>query len=279
MVEFSIIIPTYNSAQFILPCLDSIFRQSAVDFEIILVDNGSEDNTTSLVRNKYPKVSILTNKINLGASRARNQGLAATSYAWVLVLDCDTVLENNFLETASKIISTLPPGIGLIQPKILDAKQDKIYSAGIKMSFLKRFQDIGKGSLGGKKIDVSGYIFGACCAAALYRREMLEEIKDRYGYFDERFFFLFEDVDLSWRGQKKGWICLYDPRLSCRHHGNSSRMENYNRQFLSFINRQRTILKNQNPFIILLMFPLYLVYDLPRFFMLAVKFKCKFPKF
>lgn len=279
MVKFSIIIPTYNSAQFILPCLDSIFRQAAGDFEIILVDNASKDNTTSLVRNKYPKVSIITNQINLGASRARNQGLAAASYTWVLVLDCDTVLVDNFLETASKIIFTLPPKIGLIQPKILDAQQGKIYSAGIKMSFLKRFQDIGQGSLGGKKFDVSGYIFGACCAAALYRREMLEEIKDRYGYFDERFFFLFEDVDLSWRGQKKGWACLYEPRLRCRHHGNSSRMANYNRQFLCFINRQRTILKNQNPLIILLMFPLYLVYDLPRFLILAVKFKCKFPKF
>lgn len=279
MVKISIIIPTYNSANFIIPCLDSILRQQAADTEIILIDNASRDKTISLVKENYPKIKIIENKVNLGASKARNQGLAIASGEWILTLDCDVALEENFFKIALKIMETLPPKVGLIQPKILDIKRNKIYSAGIRASFFKRFHDIGKGKPNTKQFDASSYIFGACCAAAFYRRKMLDQLKDSHGYFDERFFFLFEDADLSWRGQKKGWLCLYCPELKSFHHGNSSAMDKNTRQYLSFSNRQRMILKNQHPLMTLLMVPLYLVYDLPRFLILAVKFKCKFPKF
>jgi GT2 family glycosyltransferase len=279
VVDISVIIPTYNSAQFIIPCLDSVFRQKVQNIEIILVDNASSDNTVSLVRNSYPQVKVIENQSNLGASKARNQAMDNSSGGWILTLDCDVVLEENFLSVILKDAPKLPPETGILQPKIIDIQNGKIYSAGIRSSFLKRFHDIAKGCPDIEKFDKPGLIFGACCAAALYRRKMLEDIKDRYGYFDERLFFLFEDVDLSWRAQKKGWVCRYYPKAKCHHHGNSSITDNKTRQFLSFRNRQLTILKNQNLILTLLMSPLYLIYDLPRFLILAVKFKCKFPKF
>lgn len=279
MVKISIIIPTYNSAKFIVPCLDSILRQEVQDTEIILVDNASKDNTISLVKKNYQKIKTIENEVNLGASEARNQGLAVAGGEWILTLDCDVVLEDNFLKVALGIIESLLPKVGIIQPKILDIKENTIYSAGIRPSFLKRFHDIGKGKPNTKLFDLSSYIFGACCAAAFYRRKMLDQIEDSHGYFDERFFFLFEDADLSWRGQKKGWLCLYSPELKCFHHGNSSSMDKNTRGYLSFSNRQRMVLKNQNPVMILLMAPLYLFYDLPRFLILAIKFKGKFPRF
>jgi GT2 family glycosyltransferase len=262
-----------------MPCLDSILRQGGAETEIILIDNASRDNTTYLVRENCPKVKIIENKVNLGASRARNQGLAVASGEWIFTLDCDAVLKEDFLKIALKIMETLLPKVGLIQPKILDIEQNKIYSAGIRPSFLKRFHDIDKGKADSKQCNVSSYIFGACCAAAFYRRKMLDQIKDSHGYFDERFFFLFEDADLSWRGEKKGWLCLYCPELKCFHHGNSSSTDKNTRQYLSLFNRQRMVLKNQNMLVTLLMTPFYLVYDLPRFLILAVKFKCKFPNF
>ena len=281
MEKISIIIPTYNSVDFIRPCLNSIFSQQGADLEVILIDNASRDNTVALVKENYPKIRIIINKVNLGASKARNQGLAASSAEWILALDCDVVLGENFLKKALGAIETLSLEVGSIQPKILSIEQNKIYSAGIGVSWLKRFHDIGRGEFNLKRFDVSGCIFGACCAAAFYRRRMLDQIKDNYGYFDERFFFLFEDVDLSWRAQKKGWVCLYLPEIKCFHHGDSAATDKNTRQFLSFCNRQRMILKNQNPLIILLMMPGYLVYDLPRFLILAFKFKFKFkfPKF
>lgn len=279
MTQISVIIATYNSGAFILSCLDSVFKQAMPETEIILIDNASKDNTVSLVRKKYPQIKIIENKINFGASRARNQGLTIAKGLWILTLDCDVILEAGFFKIALETMDTLSPRVGSIQPKILNVKKTGIYSVGIRASFLKRFHDIGRGQRDSGRFNRSGYIFGACCAAALYRSQMLREIKDGFGYFDERFFFLFEDADLSWRAQKKGWRCLYRPELRCLHHGNSSLTDKNIRQYLSFINRLRMIRKNQNPLMVFLMVPLYLIYDLPRFLILIAKFKLKFPEF
>ncbi|MFA6358258.1 MAG: glycosyltransferase family 2 protein [Candidatus Omnitrophota bacterium] len=279
MVKISIIIVTFNSAKFIISCLDSVFKHYEAGFEVILVDNASEDGTASLVRKSYPQVKIIENRSNLGASRARNQGLNFAVGEWILTLDCDVILEENFLQLILKASAEVSPGIGSFQPKILDIKKDKIYSAGIRRSFLTRFYDLGRGLSATGRFDAPGPIFGACCAAALYRRKMLEQIKDSHGYFDERFFFLFEDADLSCRAQKKGWSCMYYPEARCYHQGNSSSTDRKSRQILSFRNRQLLIIKNQNPLVIILMFPLYLIYDLPRFLILATTFKLNFFKF
>jgi hypothetical protein len=279
MIKLSIVIPTYNSAKFIMHCLDSIFRQKESGIEVIIIDNASLDGTVDWVRKKYPQVKIMENKHNFGASQARNQGLKLACGEWVFILDCDVVLGENFLKIILAAGKRMPARVGMVQPKILKTQGKEIYSCGIRRSVFSRFHDIGRGLVDSGKFDIAEPIFGACCGAALYRRKMLEEIKDVYGYFDERFFFLFEDADLSWRGQKKGWICMYYPLARCYHAGNSSLMDGKTRQYLSFRNRQLTILKNQNPIIILLLLPLYLIYDLPRFLILAVKFNCKFPEF
>ncbi len=275
----SVIILTLNSLKFIKPCLDSILNQDVEVLEIIVADNGSVDGTTIFLRQNYPLVSLIQNKINLGAAKARNQGIQLAKGEWILTLDCDIVLADGFIKEIIKFANNSRDSVGMIQPKILTQDKKEIYSCGIHPTWLKRFQDIGKGSADTQRSNVTLPVFGACCAAALYRRKMLEDVKDRYGYFDERFFFIFEDADLSWRAKKKGWSCIYYPESRCFHHGNSSSTDKKTRQFLSFRNRQLMILKNQHPIITLLMLPLYLAYDLPRFIILAVKFKCKFPKF
>lgn len=279
MVKLSIIIPTYNSAKFIMLCLDSVFSQKESEIEVIVIDNASLDGTVDLVRKKYSQVKVMENKHNLGASQARNQGLKLTCGEWVLILDCDVVLGENFLKIILAAGRKMPSRVGMVQPKILKIKGKEIYTCGIRRSAFTRFHDIGRGRVDSGKFDTAEPIFGACCAAALYRRKMLEEIKDAYGYFDVRFFFIFEDADLSWRSQKKGWICMYYPLARCYHAGNSSLIDDKTRQYLSFRNRQLTILKNQNLIMILLLLPLYLIYDLPRFLILTAKFNCKFPEF
>jgi GT2 family glycosyltransferase len=267
MAKTSIIIPTYNSAAFIGPCLDSIFRQITPETDVIIVDNGSKDGTAGLVKEKYPQARIIANKTNLGASASRNQGVAISSAEWIITLDSDIILQDNFLAETAKIIKTLPERIGSVQFKILRARQNRIFSTGIKRDFLNRFHDMHKG-FPANGLDCVKDVFGACCAAALYRRKMLEEIKDKHGYFDERLFFLFEDAELSWRAQKTGWRCLYSPGAVCFHHGNGSATDRKTRQYFSFRNRQLAILKNENPLLILLKLPFYLAYDIPRAFIL-----------
>lgn len=278
MSEISAVILTFNSREYIKPCLDSLFNQGQDDVEVIVIDNGSEDNTIDLIKSNYPQVKLIANRENLGASKAKNQGIEAASARWILTLDCDVILEDGFIKKTKDLINDLKDSVGLIQPKIISWDKKSIYSCGIRYSWLERFYDIGRGEFDKMELNISKPIFGACCAAALYRRKTLEDLRDDYGYFDERFFFLFEDADLSWRAQKKGWVCLYYPELKCFHHGNSSSTDKSTRHYLSFLNRQLMILKNQSSIKTLFKFPLYLIYDLPRFLVLVIKFRFKFPK-
>ena len=268
MPELSIVIVTFNSSEFIMPCLDSIFNnQDYKYFEVILIDNGSTDNTVSLVKSNYPQVRLITNKENQGASKARNQGIEVSGGRWVLTLDCDVYLEKDFLNRLMTLAEKREESIGLFQPKILRADKKTIYSCGIYLSkLLSRFYDIGQDKVDSQKFNTQKYIFGACSAAALYRTKMLEDLKEKTGYFDERFFFLVEDVDLAWRAYKKGYKTVYVPEAVCYHSGNSSNTNLKFRQYLCFRNRYYTIMKNERfkniPKIILSIF----IYELPRLF-------------
>lgn len=263
----SVIILTLNSLKFIKPCLDSILSQDVDLTEIIVVDNGSVDGTGIFIRENYPQVSLIQNKANLGAAKARNQGIQAAKGEWIFSLDCDTVLEKKFFCNIENAIKILTAGTGMIQPKILQADRKTIYSAGIFVSYLRKFCDIGKGQKDLKQFNKSKYIFGACSAAALYKKDMLDEIKQVTGYFDERFFFLFEDVDLSWRAQNQGWQALFYPDAVCYHYGNSSTTSKRIRQYLCLRNRYFTLLKNDllKKYILAFIF-----YDLPRFFWILI---------
>lgn len=260
----SIIILTFDSIKFIKPCLDSILVQDYHKFEIIIVDNGSNDGTTSFIKVNYPQAILIENKQNLGTCRARNQGIEMARGSWVLTLDCDVVLENNFFSELLKIIKDIPANVGMIQPKILKADRRTIYSCGIYLSLLRRFYDIGQEKEDSGQFDKPRNIFGACSAAAVYRRKMLEDIKEKTGYFNERFFFLVEDVDLSWRAQNKGWKTLFCPELVCFHLGNSSNTAKTERQYLCFRNRYIMIQDNETLLGKIKLFSLSFWYEIPR---------------
>jgi GT2 family glycosyltransferase len=259
----SVIILTLNSIKFIKPCLDSILRQAADNIEIIVVDNDSTDNTIGLIKGYYSQVVLIENRNNLGAAKARNQGIELAKGKWVLTLDCDTILENGFFANFNKIEESLSPEIGIIQPKVLEYDKKTIYSTGIFLSQLRRFYDIGKGKKDKGQFNEEKFVFAACSAAAFYKMSMLDEIKEKSGFFDENFFFLAEDVDLGWRAKKRGYKTLYYPKVVCFHCGNSSGLDKKFRQYLCLRNRNLLILKNDrmtgfNRLSILML------YDLPR---------------
>jgi GT2 family glycosyltransferase len=267
--SLSVIIITFNSARFIISYLDSLFSQVYQDFDVFIVDNGSRDNTLSLIGDNYPTVKLIENKENLGPCKARNQGIEIAQGSWILTLDCDVILQKDFLFKMMMVAGEIEDNVGMIQPKILRENKEIIYSTGIYLSRLRRFYDIGKGKIDNGQFGRPRYIFGACAAAALYKRQMLEEVKEETGYFDERFFFLVEDVDLSWRAQRRGWKALYCPEAVCYHLGNSSNTSKEMRQYLCFRNRYYSIIKNEglkNYF--KKSFPL-VFYDFPRLFYLV----------
>jgi GT2 family glycosyltransferase len=263
-VLFSVVIISFTSEQVIRSCLDSVFAQSYKDTEVILVDNGSSDSTINLVREGWPQAVLVKNKENLGASKARNQGIELSKGSWILGLDCDIILGAGFFSAMLNKINSLPEKVGIIQPKVLMLDGETIYSTGIHRSFLRRFYDIGSGSTDNGSFNQGRYCFGASSAAACYRREALESIKEGRQYFDEDLFYLFEDVDLSWRLKRKGWRILYYPDTACLHKSGASRRKDKFSQYLCFRNRYLLLAKNESRIGFLGLILIFFLYDVWR---------------
>ncbi len=266
MSTLSIVIITFNSKAYIRSCLDSIFAHDAHGAEVIVVDNGSRDGTAGLIEKEYPQVLLIPQEQNTGACQARNRGIGVSRGEWILALDCDVVLEDDFITRLCHAVQELPPGVGMLQPLILFSDKKRIYSAGIYLTFLRRFYDLHKNEPRERGPEGNRDIFGTCSAASCYRRKMLEEIKEDTGYFDERFFFLVEDVDVSWRAQEKGWTAALYPSLVCYHSGNSSSCDKQLRQFFCWRNSRYLLEKHRSSYPRALM--IHIFYAVPRVFCL-----------
>jgi GT2 family glycosyltransferase len=269
MKIISIILVTYNARRYVKACLDSIFTQGFQDYEIIIVDNASQDGTARFVKSKYPDITLIENKANIGPCKARNQGISRANGTYILCMDHDVRLYEDFLENIYKAIEG-DEGIGAIQPKVLRADTKAIYSAGIYLSLLRRFHDIGSGRIDGKKFNHKRHVFGASAAAVLYRKKALKEIRQNGEYFDEDFFYFFEDVDISWRMRRKGWRVLYIPEAACSHAGGRSRNKDRVSQYLCLRNRYFVILKNESLIGFLRLPVILLLYDFWRILFMSV---------
>jgi len=259
----SIVLVTHNSGTYIEVCLDSIFAQDFKAYEVIVIDNASEDITKAILKKKYPDIILKENMQNYGYSKALNQGIAMAEGSYILCLNDDIKLDSGFLVNIHDAIET-ENDIAAVQPKVI--KPDgRIDTTGIYLSALRRFYDIGKGEIDGCKLTKQRYVFGACAAAVLYRKEALDSVRHSKGeYFDEDFFCIAEDVDISWRMQKKGWHILYCPEAVCVHTGGVSRSHNDISQYFSMRNRFLMIIKNESLWGFLRLPLVFLVYDLWR---------------
>ena len=239
----SIIIPTFNSIKYIENCLDSIFLQYLPNVEVFVIDNGSNDSTSEFVKKKYPQIKCIANKENRGSSIARNQGIKASSGEFVMFLDSDAYLGEDFLINLEKILKNFPDDVAGISPKIINNDLNSIFSCGLTISSLYRVYDIEQSASRDKLLKdrtIGG--FNSCCA--ILRKRYLEDISEHNRYFDEDFFFLFEDADLSLRLKNKGYRFLFRPEIICFHNKGSSNIQGDYRRYLCFRNRWYIILKN-----------------------------------
>lgn len=213
----SITIVTYNSGRFIKRCLESILDQTYPFKEIIVVDNCSTDGTTDILEPFEDRCRIIYNEDNIGFAAAQNQAIGLSDSDWVLTLNPDVLLLPDFI-TALVHAGNLDPRIGTVCGKLLTMsagfdfpEKPVVDSTGI--FFTPTLRHLDRGSLehdNGHYLQYE-YVFGATAAAALYRREMIEDISLDGEFFDSDFFVYREDADVSWRSQLLGWKCLYAP--------------------------------------------------------------------
>ncbi|MEP6715678.1 MAG: glycosyltransferase family 2 protein [Terriglobia bacterium] len=213
----SITIVTYNSGRFIKRCLESVLEQAYPFKEIIVIDNNSSDGTIDILEPFDDRCRIVYNEENIGFAAAQNQAIALSSAEWVLTLNPDVLLLQGFLEALVNA-GNLDPKVGTVCGKLLTMtagfdfpEEPLVDSTGIYFTPNLRHLDRGSLQVDNGHFRNYEYVFGATAAAALYRREMIEDISIGGEFFDNDFFAYREDADVAWRAQLMGWKCLYAP--------------------------------------------------------------------
>ena len=255
----SVVIVNWNGQRFLQDCLSAVLAQSYADYEIILVDNGSDDGSADWVAEQFPMVRLIRNPVNLGFAAGNNQAICASRSEFIATLNNDTRVEPNWLTELVRVMES-DPTIGACASKMLFADRPQmINSTGICIDRVGIAWDRRGGEPDTNVETEPLEVFGACAGAALYRRAMFEQI----GLFDTDFFMYFEDVDLAWRARLAGWRCLYVPTARvCHHHSASSVEGSAFKDFYASRNKVWLLIKNY-PFPVGLFYlPLVVLYDL-----------------
>jgi GT2 family glycosyltransferase len=224
MPKISLVVLNWNGKQHLEPCFNSINEQTYKDFETLLVDNGSNDGSVELVKEKFPWVKIISLPKNIGFPCGNNEGIKRTNGEYVLTLNNDTKLDKDTLKNLMEVAEKNPK-VGMFslkmvffyEPNLINSTGTLVYKDGSAINRGMKKEDEGQ-------FEQVEEILGPCAGAALYKKEMLEDIKHGEDeYFDKHFWIYLEDTDLSLRAQLNGWKAMYVPN-SIIHHVHSATM-------------------------------------------------------
>jgi len=225
--DLSIIIISWKMKDLLKICLASIYKYTdGLSYEIILVDNYSEDGTIDMVEKIFPNVYLIKNSQNRGVAPARNQGLKIAKGKYILILDADMeLIENSILSLYQFMERT--PDCGMVGAKLVDSDKYTQYSCKRFPSImaliyrrLEYFTFIKESKLlnyhlmkewDHNSIREVDYLIGAC-------QFFLREIKDKIGLYDDKIFYGPEDIDYCLRIWKAGWKVYYYPFTKIIHY-------------------------------------------------------------
>jgi len=216
--EISIVIPNWNGKKYLKTCFDSLRKQIFKKFEIILVDNASEDDSIEFIEKNYPEIKIIALNENTGFAKAVNIGIQEARGNYISLFNNDTEAHPKWLKNLY-LASQKHPKYYFFACKILCFdKRDTIDSAGDGIHITGSAFRIGHYQKDSSKFNQKQEVFGPCGAANLYKKELFDKI----GYFDNDFFAFYEDVDLNFRAQLADFKCLYIPSAIIYHIGHGS---------------------------------------------------------
>ncbi len=221
-MKLSIVLLTWNATPYIRNCLDALLPQVPEQTEIIVIDNGSRDNSAQIIRQEYPDVILIVNQTNIGVGPARNQGLRLAKGNYILILDIDTIVQPGAIHALLDSMDH-DPSAGLAAAKLVDPDGNLQYTcrhfptawgklgrqlpAMFQNDWLK---DEELRAWDHRSSRYVGYVIGAC---QLIRRQAMEQI----GLYDEHIFYGPEDVDYCLRMWQAGWRVLYNPQAVITH--------------------------------------------------------------
>lgn len=217
-------IVTCNSARYVRRCLEAVLRQEGVTVDVIVVDNASADDTRRILEEFQSRaVRTVYSDCNLGFAEAQNRAIQLADSEWVLTLNPDVLMRAGFLRRlldAGRSDSSIGAVCGKllsIGPGFEPLPDRRIDSTGIYFTPAMRHFDRGWRETENRQYERSEFVFGASAAAALYRRDMIQDISINGEFFDPDFFIYREDADVAWRAMLMGWRCLYTPKAAAYH--------------------------------------------------------------
>ncbi|MBN1663339.1 MAG: glycosyltransferase family 2 protein [Deltaproteobacteria bacterium] len=244
-MDISFIIVNWNAKALLQNCLESIVKTvSGIKYEIIVVDNASEDGSAAMLKDKWPAVKLIENTKNLGFGTANNQGFRTMAGRYALLLNTDTVLTDHAVQKLFAFMENQPDG-AVACGQLLNAdgsKQNSIAgfptlltllanTALLEYLFPKRFPSKRYQHQAPVEIDSA---IGACM---IIRKKALDAV----GMFDEQYFFFFEETDLAYQMRKAGWKIYHVPDAFIYHlqgqsigHNIKSRVEFYRSRYRFF---------------------------------------------
>lgn len=215
-----VIIVCWNSGEYLPRCLSGLSTQTYRDFEVILIDNGSTDESTLRLLENYSNINLHIERFetNRGFAVANNIGARLARGRWLALLNSDAFPQPDWLAHLIKTTENHPEFSFFASRQLQANRLDLLDGAGdtYHLSGFAWRQYFGYPA--DKFGLVSREVFSACAAAALYSRKAFLQV----GGFDEDFFSYYEDVDLSFRLRLQGFRCLYVPDAVVQHVGSVS---------------------------------------------------------
>jgi len=226
-MTLSIIIVNWNTKQLLNNCLRSIYENAKkIDFEIIVIDNASSDNSVKMVKEQFPQVTLIENHKNLGFAKANNQGLKVAKGKYILFLNSDTQVISNAIEIMVDFMEK-NPNIGASGCKLLYPNAKLQHSCRMFPNFCVYLLI----TLGIRHLIPNAKIFRRYLMLDWDYNEIREvdqlmgafimtsrKVINRIGGFDERFWMYFEEVDFCYRVKKANWRIVFNPRAKIIHY-------------------------------------------------------------
>lgn len=224
MTDVTIVIPNYNGIAYLEACLRSVFHQTDVLPEVIVVDNGSTDESREYIREHFPECRLICLDQNYGFCRAVNEGIKRAKSPYVILLNNDTQVRPDFAGQLLRAIRKDERRFSCAALMLKYRERDLVDNAGDYYCALGYAVTRGKGRPA-VKYQKGCRIFSSCAGAAIYRKDLVEKL----GGFDEAHFAYLEDLDLSWRARIHGYCHWYTPEAVVYHVGSATSGSRYNR--------------------------------------------------
>lgn len=227
MNSVAVVVPNWNGEDLLKECIDSLLAQSLKNILIIVVENGSIDSSMTILNSYKKRIVVLPQKKNLGFTGGVNVGIRYAmeqGVDYITLFNNDAIAEKDWLKQLCAALDKHEDA-GIVTSKILIQRTGRLDSTGdwyttTGLPFPRGRDEVDKGQYDDKQI-----VFGASGGASMYRASLFQDI----GIFDEDFFAYYEDVDVSFRAQLKGWKVRYEPAAIVYHKlsATSSKLGNF----------------------------------------------------